>query len=526
MHKRICGKPYLRAWQRVRLLMTALTTVVLLGIYLWMVFQEHRTEDGEDGLCIYAMEASAIDRLTFTGAEGPITLVRRGKAWIWEQEEEFPLNQNFTDTMVEKTAVLRAGAVVAEGKEQYGTYGLDQPSNVITVGAGDQEKVIYLGRVNSGSGDSYMAVEGSEKIYTVDASFSNIFSGSILSMAARESLPDFTQEDVIRFTVAEGEREIIFFREKEEDAHGQKPGWMVRENIHEGTQPVSKEPAAREPVPRESAARGPATKESAAGEPAARGPATKESAAKEPASKESPARDPLPEACPADEALVSRLLAQIPKIRYEELAAYHPDEKKLEEWGLQAPALRLQVVYRKDGGEELFSLGIGAEEDGCRYLYPQGGQGIYKSRDSYVMPFRNLTADAFLSLSVAQIRREELKGITVSMGEIHREYTLEAPKDGGATFRLDGEGITEKEFNSIYYPLYSLTAEKRVTDMGSQLTRSPALTIEYTRLPGCGEPVLVELIAYDQNYYAARVNGRAELLVNRQRVHALMELVD
>lgn len=295
-------------------------------------------------------------------------------------------------------------------------------------------------------------------------------------MAARESLPDFTQEDVIRFTVAEGEREITFFREKEEDTHGQKPGWMVRESIHEGTQSVSKEP--------------------------------------------------LPEACPADEALVSRLLAQIPKIRYEELAAYHPDEKKLEEWGLQASALRLQVVYRKDGREELFSLGIGAAEDGCRYLYPQGGQGIYKSRDSYITPFQNLTADAFLSLSVAQVRREELKGITVSMGEFHKEYTLEAPKDGRTTFRRDGEGITEKEFNSIYYPLYSLTAEKRVTDMGSQLTRPPALTIEYTRLPGCGEPVLVELIAYDQNYYAARVNGRAELLVNRQRVHALMELVD
>lgn len=506
MHKRICEKPYLRAWQRVRLLMAALTAVVLLGIYLWMVFLEHRTENGEDGLCIYAMEASAIDRLTFTGAEGPITLVRRGETWIWEQEEEFPLNQNFTDTMVEKTAALRAGAVVAEGKEHYGTYGLDQPSNVITVEAGDQEKVIYLGRVNSGSGDSYMAVEGSEKIYTVDASFSNIFSGSILSMAARESLPDFTQEDVIRFTVAEGEREITFFREKEEDAHGQKPGWMVRESIHEGTQSVSKEPAVREPVPME---------------PAAKGSVSKETVAKGPAAKE-----PLPEACPADEALVSRLLAQIPKIRYEELAAYHPDEKKLEKWGLQAPALQLQVVYRKDGGEDLFSLGIGAEEDGCRYLYPQGGQGIYKSRDSYVTPFRNLTADAFLSLSVAQVRREELEGITVSMGEIHREYTLEARKDGGTTFRRDGEGITEKEFNSIYYPLYSLTAEKRVTDMGSQLTRSPALTIEYTRLPGCGEPVLVELIAYDQNYYAARVNGRAELLVNRQRVHALMELVD
>ena len=32
------------------------------------------------------------------------------------------------------------------------------------------------------------------------------------------------------------------------------------------------------------------------------------------------------------------------------------------------------------------------------------------------------------------------------------------------------------------------------------------------------------LIAYDQNYYGAKVNGKAELLVNRQQVHRLMEL--
>ena len=51
-----------------------------------------------------------------------------------------------------------------------------------------------------------------------------------------------------------------------------------------------------------------------------------------------------------------------------------------------------------------------------------------------------------------------------------------------------------------------------------------ALTLEYRRLPGYGEPVRVELIAYDQNYYGAKVNGRAELLVNRQQVHRLLEL--
>ena len=107
--------------QKTRLLLTAFTAAVLLGVYLWMVFQERRAENGEDGIRVYTMEAAAIDRLAFTGEEGPVTLVRRGEQWFWQQEEAFPLNQNFTKTMVDKTAVLEARAVVAEGKEHYRT---------------------------------------------------------------------------------------------------------------------------------------------------------------------------------------------------------------------------------------------------------------------------------------------------------------------------------------------------------------------------------------------------------------------
>ena len=513
--------------QKTRLLLTAFTAAVLLGVYLWMVFQEHRAENGEDGLRVYTMEAAAIDRLAFTGEEGPVTLVRRGEQWFWQQEEAFPLNQNFTKTMVDKTAVLEARAVVAEGKEHYRTYGLDQPSNVITVGAGGQEKIIYLGSSSSASGDFYMAVEESEKIYVVDASFHNIFSGSILSMAVRESLPDFHLEDITRLTVAEGEREITFSRESEKgtepgEASG-NAGWMVFEKT--GEQPDGNRPAGdfrAEP-----------------GEPCQA----------EPPDGNRPAGDfqpEPPELRQADQAQVTGLLAQVMKLRFEELAVYQPDARELDACGLGEPAVRLLVVYKKEGQERTYSILVGngagsgshgnagdgtqrnagtesRTSDYC-YVYPEGGYGIYLTRADSLAPFRGLAAEAFLSLSVGRVRREELGSIAVSAGEVRTEYTLEAQADGRVAFYHDGKEITEKEFNGIYYPLYSLTAEKRVTDITSQLTQPPALTLEYRRLPGYGEPVRVELIAYDQNYYGAKVNGKAELLVNRQQVHRLMEL--
>lgn len=464
----------MRTRQKIRLTLTALTAVLLLGVYLWLLMEERHGGEGDDSLCIYTLEASSIERLTFTGADGLVALRRQDDRWVWEQEEDFPLNQNFTGTMVAKTAALWAKRAVAEGEEHFAVYGLDQPSNVITVTAGDQKKVIYLGSANSASGDYYMALEGSGKIYTVDASFYNIFSGSILSMAVRESLPDFTIDDMIQVTVTEGEQEIIFARETK--SNGAEPGrWLVwsREEGEKSTSGLVEPPVS---------------------------------------------------ASPGDETLVSRLLAQIPKLRYEELAAYHPDGQELEARGLGNHGARLQVLYQKNGIQEIYSLLIGDETGGYRFVYPENGQGIYKVSASSLSPFQNLAAEAYLSLSVAQVRREELEGITISGESFQTEYTLESQPDGSVLFYHDKEEITEKEFNSIYFPLYSLTAEKRVTDIAGQLTRPGTLTINYRRLSGLGEDILVELIAYDQNYYAARVNGKAELLVNRQRVNGILEL--
>ena len=62
--------------------------------------------------------------------------------------------------------------------------------------------------------------------------------------------------------------------------------------------------------------------------------------------------------------------------------------------------------------------------------------------------------------------------------------------------------------------------------MASQLISQPILTMAYRCVPGTAQDMTVDLIPYDQNYYGARVNGQAFLLVNRQRVNSLMNEVN
>ena len=79
---------------------------------------------------------------------------------------------------------------------------------------------------------------------------------------------------------------------------------------------------------------------------------------------------------------------------------------------------------------------------------------------------------------------------------------------------------------TFYYPLYALEADKRVQDLSSQLKSETVLTILYQREPEDGGNVTVEFIPYDQNYYGLRIDGKAVLLMNRQKVNQLLAQIE
>ena len=51
------------------------------------------------------------------------------------------------------------------------------------------------------------------------------------------------------------------------------------------------------------------------------------------------------------------------------------------------------------------------------------------------------------------------------------------------------------------------------------------LTITYHREERDGGDLTVEFVPYDQNYYGIRTQGRAVLLINRQKVNQLLAYV-
>ena len=455
--------------QKRNLVLAAGAVLVLLAVYLFLLRANYLAEHQDDGRTVYTLESEQIERLEFTGKEGKVALVRREDGWKYEADESFPLNERFIETMLEKTSVLKAKSRVVKGRNYFEQYGLNTPSNVIRIDAGTEQKVIFLGNINNTTGDSYMYVEGSDQIYSVDATFANLFSTGIYEMASRETLPNMTLDTIIGLEIRTGSTDIMFTKGESIRSTSGESCWNLLWD--EGEKMV------------------------------------------------------------ADDSRVQELLAKLIGLRYEEMVQYSPDGNQLETYGMTTPTAELSIQYMDSNSqrEKEFILTVGKQCEGedKYYAYAQGGAGIYTILSESLEPFFYLAAEDFLSLDVAALQEETLAGLTIWTRNEKIDILIERrAASEQALYRVNGKEITQEEFNSFYYPLYALEADKRVQDLSSQLKSETVLTILYQREPEDGGNVTVEFIPYDQNYYGLRIDGKAVLLMNRQKVNQLLAQIE
>lgn len=447
----------MRRKQRRSIILWSLGVLLLLGCYLFLLKQNQENNNQDDGRIVYKLEKDSINRLEFAGRDGQIILVKEQDGWKYEMDKTFLLNERFIESMLDKTAILRADRLVSQGREHFGEYGLEEPSNVIRVDAGSLQKVIYLGNRNSTTGDCYMSVEGSDQIFTVDSTFPTLFSIGINDMASRETLPDMTVETISAFNVETSSGTIQFRKEDN--------SWMVAQNSEKSVK--------------------------------------------------------------ADESRIQELLSQVIRLRYAEMVQYHPDAEQLDLYGLGEPKIRLCVDFlnRQDHTQQEFILTVGNQTGDQKqyFVYPQPGSGVYTVEAEALEPFLYLAAEDFLSLDIAAIQADTLTGLEIWTDKLKISYKIERGKTlSQPVYHLNGQEIAAADFNAFYYPLYALEADRRVTDMGDQLVEQPVLTIVYERNQKNGGNVTVEFIPYDQNYYGVRTEGKAVLLMNRQKVNQLL----
>lgn len=159
--------------------------------------QEAEKSKSEESISLYSMKAEEITRIHFINSSHEMTLVKEGDLWKDSADPDFPVNQEYAQTMAEETGEMTASQLVVKDPEDLSQYQLDQPA--ITVELTDQSgetKKLVVGEESVAAGGCYAYVDQADRIYVVASNVTDNFNYTRNEMMEVPEAPAITAEYV------------------------------------------------------------------------------------------------------------------------------------------------------------------------------------------------------------------------------------------------------------------------------------------------------------------------------------------
>lgn len=176
---------------------------------------EKKESEEEAANTFYLSEMEQPLKLTFTNESGTysFTYDSAGETWSYDGDEHFPVAQSYLTTLAGDMKSLKAERKLDEVDEDRSLYGLDEPSEVITVKDDDTEITVNIGDKNSYSGDYYAEVEGSDDVYTISSSLYTAAGYSLDDLLDKEAFPTISSSNISKISLSESDNETSFSKE-------------------------------------------------------------------------------------------------------------------------------------------------------------------------------------------------------------------------------------------------------------------------------------------------------------------------
>ncbi len=100
-----------------------------------------------------------------------VTLNNNNNNWVVLNEEDFPVNDEYVQSMINEVAPLIAITKVTQNIQQDEVYGFDKEYNVITFNDDNGQTKLIIGDINTYTGDTYVKNETTGEIFTANSQF-------------------------------------------------------------------------------------------------------------------------------------------------------------------------------------------------------------------------------------------------------------------------------------------------------------------------------------------------------------------
>lgn len=482
-----------------KLVSAVVVLAVLGGVYVGLntyVSKEEKTEsssDEESKTEVFSVKTDDIKSLEFIVDKKEVTFEKKDDSWVKKDETAFPVNQTTLDSAASAIKKVEADRVL-EDVEDLTEYGLDSPSNTVTVDTADGTTKLNIGDENTSTNQYYISKDDDDStVYVVAADTVSPFMNSLYDYAQGEDFPTIDSSTVKKVQVSED-----------------KDSYVLEENSDGATWNVSGD--------------GSSDKESA--DTTAAGNVTS--------------------------GLGSFAFDQFVNYNAEDLSQYGLDkpyatitvdyQEKVKDdstesgendsTASESDSESSDTTDTDNSSEDADSktttvdkqlvIYVGDEAgDGSRYVTVDNKQIYTMSTDTLSAVIDKTPSDLW-SLIVNYLSVKNLDQLQVTYGEttstvnVSRETSTD--DDGNeketTTYQLDGKEIESTTFTTFYNKLINMAGQKRLTDAYTPAA-DPEMTAVFT--DSDKNQTTVTFYTYDTNYYAAVVGDKV-FLVNKMTV--------
>ena len=484
-----------------KLVSAVVVLAVLGGVYVGLntyVSKEEKTESSEEESKteVFSVKTDDIKSLGFIVDKKAVTFEKKDDSWVKKDETAFPVNQTTLDSAASAIETVEADRVL-EDVEDLTEYGLDSPSNTVTVDTDDGTTKFNIGDENTSTNQYYISKDDDDStVYVVAADTVSPFMNSLYDYAQGEDFPTIDSSTVKKVQVSED-----------------KDSYVLEENSDGATWNVSGD--------------GSSDKESA--DTTAAGNVTS--------------------------GLGSFAFDQFVNYNAEDLSQYGLDkpyatitvdyQEEVEDdstdstnsgendsTASESDSESSDTTDTDSSSEDADSktttvdkqlvIYVGDEAgDGSRYVTVDNKQIYTMSTDTLSAVIDKTPSDLW-SLIVNYLSVKNLDQLQVTYGEttstvnVSRETSTD--DDGNeketTTYQLDGKEIESTTFTTFYNKLINMAGQKRLTEAYTPAA-DPEMTAVFT--DSDKNQTTVTFYTYDTNYYAAVVGDKV-FLVNKMTV--------
>ena len=158
-----------------KLVSAVVVLAVLGGVYVGLntyVSKEEKTKSSseeESKTEVFSVKTDDIKSLEFIVDKKEVTFEKKDDSWVKKDETAFPVNQTTLDSAASAIKKVEADRVL-EDVEDLTEYGLDSPSNTVTVDTADGTTKLNIGDENTSTNQYYISKDDDDStVYVVAA---------------------------------------------------------------------------------------------------------------------------------------------------------------------------------------------------------------------------------------------------------------------------------------------------------------------------------------------------------------------